>query len=345
MPRPQTTDEPELEYLSNCRSFYSCICCRTHLADHDQLISRTFHGSHGRACLFKSVVNVKSGIIVDRDLITGPHLVADISCSRCQTVVGWKYEKAQYESQKYKEGKFVIELAHVIRENRHLELDNGDKFFGNPNYYKSVSSTIASSSSPSTSHSCQSTPTRVSTISSYCRDSGGLEEEDEAVGSSQETGASIDDHCNAGTSKSKPLDIIKHRQQSNRRLSHNVNSMINFPGSPSETANNTPEFDEDLLFVFYDDWCASKSNYPSSLSWSHYDRKRRSLYKNSKPYDWKFQSSSVSPPELSAMSPESSSSRQETSELSTNGDVLADIKADSQLNLAVQLDDAGINRI
>ena len=30
---------------------------------------------------------------------------------------GWKYEHAFESSQKYKEGKFIIELAHMIKEN------------------------------------------------------------------------------------------------------------------------------------------------------------------------------------------------------------------------------------
>jgi len=35
----------------------------------------------------------------------------------CKTVLGWKYEQAYESSQKYKEGKFIIELAHMIKEN------------------------------------------------------------------------------------------------------------------------------------------------------------------------------------------------------------------------------------
>jgi len=34
---------------------------RAHLANHDELISKSFQGSHGKAYLFNSVVNVKCG--------------------------------------------------------------------------------------------------------------------------------------------------------------------------------------------------------------------------------------------------------------------------------------------
>ncbi|OON24015.1 yippee putative zinc-binding protein [Opisthorchis viverrini] len=45
------------------------------------------------------------------------HSVADIYCDCCHTVLGWKYEQAYETSQKYKEGKYIIELAHLIKDN------------------------------------------------------------------------------------------------------------------------------------------------------------------------------------------------------------------------------------
>jgi hypothetical protein len=53
----------------------------------------------------------------ERVLLTGLHAVADIYCDCCKTTLGWKYEQAYESSQKYKEGKFIIELAHMIKEN------------------------------------------------------------------------------------------------------------------------------------------------------------------------------------------------------------------------------------
>lgn len=222
---------PRLQnYLNNCKSFYSCIHCRAHLADHDDLISRTFHGSHGRAHLFKSVINVTCDPPVQRHLITGSHLVSDIRCSRCKTTLGWKYEKAYVESQKYKEGKYVIELVHVIRESRHLELDESEIFFGQIPYQRR--NPRSGESSAESSYSNNSAPMAISpTISS---------------------------------------------SNANRLSSNEALVKIGKAG-----------YDEDLLFTFYDDWCASRSSYPINLSWTHFNRKRRSLYLESKPYDWK----------------------------------------------------------
>lgn len=104
-------------YLPNCHRTYSCVHCRAHLANHDELISKSFQGSQGRAYLFNSVVNVGCGPAEERVLLTGLHAVADIFCDCCKTTLGWKYEHAFESSQKYKEGKFIIELAHMIKEN------------------------------------------------------------------------------------------------------------------------------------------------------------------------------------------------------------------------------------
>ncbi|XP_058857377.1 protein yippee-like 2 isoform X1 [Acipenser ruthenus] len=77
----------------------------------------SFQGSQGRAYLFNAVVNVGCGPAEERVLLTGLHAVADIYCENCKTTLGWKYEHAFETSQKYKEGKFIIELAHMIKDN------------------------------------------------------------------------------------------------------------------------------------------------------------------------------------------------------------------------------------
>ncbi|KAK6637224.1 hypothetical protein RUM44_007638 [Polyplax serrata] len=90
-------------YLPHCHRTYSCVHCRAHLANHDELISKSFQGSQGRAYLFNSVVNVGCGPAEERVLLTGLHAVADIYCECCKTTLGWKYEHAFESSQKYKE--------------------------------------------------------------------------------------------------------------------------------------------------------------------------------------------------------------------------------------------------
>ncbi|KAK6311348.1 hypothetical protein J4Q44_G00170120 [Coregonus suidteri] len=89
----QTKAKTFQAYLDSCHRRYSCVHCRAHLANHDDLISKSFQGSQGRAYLFNSVVN------------------------NCHTTLGWKYEQAFELSQKYKEGKFIIELSHMIKDN------------------------------------------------------------------------------------------------------------------------------------------------------------------------------------------------------------------------------------
>ncbi|ELR25490.1 Protein yippeelike 1, putative [Acanthamoeba castellanii str. Neff] len=101
-------------YLSG-PGVYKCHSCDTHLAKHGDIISKAFQSRSGKAYLFDKVVNVTSGPKEDRILITGLHTVADVFCSDCQAYVGWKYEEAFEESQKYKEGKFILEKAKIVK--------------------------------------------------------------------------------------------------------------------------------------------------------------------------------------------------------------------------------------
>lgn len=42
-------------------------------------------------------------------MTTGRHIVRDIACKICSETVGWTYDKAYETSEKYKEGKFILE--------------------------------------------------------------------------------------------------------------------------------------------------------------------------------------------------------------------------------------------
>ena len=61
--------------------------------------------------IFCFSVNVTLGEKEDRILMTGLHTVRDLFCVSCESLIGWKYEEAYEESQRYKVGKFVIEKA------------------------------------------------------------------------------------------------------------------------------------------------------------------------------------------------------------------------------------------
>ncbi|EFJ30297.1 hypothetical protein SELMODRAFT_90605 [Selaginella moellendorffii] len=104
------------EYLSGNR-IYCCSNCHAHAADHEEVVSKQFHGRYGRAYLFNKVVNVFLGPKEERNLITGLHTVNDIYCICCQQVLGWKYDTAYEEREKYKEGKFIIEKKKMTKEN------------------------------------------------------------------------------------------------------------------------------------------------------------------------------------------------------------------------------------
>ena len=88
----------------------------------------------GRAYLFDQCVNITTGPAEDRILITGLHTVSDIFCKRCQTLVGWTYAKAYEASQKYKEGKYIIEKINLhMEESDYYDVDRpagerGDKW-------------------------------------------------------------------------------------------------------------------------------------------------------------------------------------------------------------------------
>lgn len=51
-------------------------------------------------------------------MTTGSHCIKTIRCAGCTSPIGWTYIKAYTESQKYKEGKYIIEKSFI------KEIDN-----------------------------------------------------------------------------------------------------------------------------------------------------------------------------------------------------------------------------
>ncbi|KAJ5041110.1 uncharacterized protein L3040_005664 [Drepanopeziza brunnea f. sp. 'multigermtubi'] len=103
---------------------------RSDIAFADQVVSKGFTGRHGRAYLVSlpptevsmsagkkdpgGLPNTKIGRSVNRELLTGQHVVADVSCSICGEVLGWKYVDAKEAAQKYKIGKYILEMKRVV---------------------------------------------------------------------------------------------------------------------------------------------------------------------------------------------------------------------------------------
>ncbi|KAL3650254.1 hypothetical protein CASFOL_006657 [Castilleja foliolosa] len=114
---------------------YSCRHCGTHLALSDDIVSKSFHCKHGKAYLFDKVVNVTHGEKEERQMMTGSHIVEDLFCVQCGSIIGWKYESAEEKSQKYKEGKSVLERFKIsgpdgsnyyVRHGVHIGGSDGD---------------------------------------------------------------------------------------------------------------------------------------------------------------------------------------------------------------------------
>ena len=126
----EITKEPDnmgrifLEHIGGTRLF-SCANCDTVLTNRIELMSTRFTGSTGRAFLFKKVVNLSFSEVQDRVMLTGRHIVRDVFCKNCDSKLGWIYEFATEESQRYKEGKVILERA-LITESEGIEEHLGE---------------------------------------------------------------------------------------------------------------------------------------------------------------------------------------------------------------------------
>ncbi|RNA39873.1 yippee-like 5 [Brachionus plicatilis] len=90
---------------------YSCGNCDTVLTNKNELVSSRFNGATGRAFLFKSAVNLVVNEVQERVMLTGRHFVRDVFCKKCSVKLGWMYEFACEETQRYKEGNVILEKA------------------------------------------------------------------------------------------------------------------------------------------------------------------------------------------------------------------------------------------
>lgn len=90
-----------------------------------------------RVYLFRKVVNIITGSIQDRvrtiilrnhrdfiisfnlQLISGRYHIREVKCKKCERKLGWMYEYAFVETEKYKEGCIILEKA-LIRETEGL---------------------------------------------------------------------------------------------------------------------------------------------------------------------------------------------------------------------------------
>ncbi|KAI3689032.1 hypothetical protein L2E82_46980 [Cichorium intybus] len=95
---------------------FSCNRCRNPIALRHNLLSKAFKARSGQAYMFSEAMNVVLGGKREQQLITGRYVVADVSCSKCGEVLGWKYLKSLDDSQRYKIGRFIIEKSKILKE-------------------------------------------------------------------------------------------------------------------------------------------------------------------------------------------------------------------------------------
>ncbi|BGP18445.1 hypothetical protein JCM10213v2_006511 [Rhodosporidiobolus nylandii] len=106
---PPLIHSNEHTFLPSHVPSYRCATCTLELTLQDELVSRAFQGGSGPAFLVRSAVNVETGDKVRKMLLSGKHTIAPLKCSGCGTELGWKYFVSPGSSQKYKEGKVILE--------------------------------------------------------------------------------------------------------------------------------------------------------------------------------------------------------------------------------------------
>jgi len=114
-----------LEHFGGAKLFV-CGQCDTFLTNRGELISSRFTGATGRAYLFGKVVNLNYSETQDRMMLTGRHIVRDVTCKKCEAKLGWMYEFATEDGQRYKEGRVILERAMVTEIDGIEELEPDD---------------------------------------------------------------------------------------------------------------------------------------------------------------------------------------------------------------------------
>ena len=55
--------------------------------------------------------------VVQKFMLTGHHFVRDVYCKKCQCRLGWMYEFASEDTQRYKEARTILEKALLTERN------------------------------------------------------------------------------------------------------------------------------------------------------------------------------------------------------------------------------------
>ncbi|TFL04511.1 hypothetical protein BDV98DRAFT_562360 [Pterulicium gracile] len=106
-PRPLPTVPQQLS-CRNCRAYITnpLLVCKS--------TPRRFKGFSGDAALFQEIYNAKLSAPQAQLMITGAHTVQLISCSHCDAYLGLKFVKAYHSSEKWKEGRCMLEMDGLV---------------------------------------------------------------------------------------------------------------------------------------------------------------------------------------------------------------------------------------
>ncbi|CAG9990271.1 unnamed protein product [Clonostachys byssicola] len=90
---------------------YDCKTCEVPLALERSRIARhqKYQGRDGPAFLFKETSNIHASPPFEMEMTTGRHTVRNISCAKCDALVGWMYVNAPRPSEQYKVGNYMLE--------------------------------------------------------------------------------------------------------------------------------------------------------------------------------------------------------------------------------------------
>uniref|UniRef100_A0A8C5VWF3 Yippee domain-containing protein n=1 Tax=Microcebus murinus TaxID=30608 RepID=A0A8C5VWF3_MICMU len=97
---------------------FSCANCDTIPTNRLELISTPFTGATGRAFLFNKVVNLQCSEVQDRVMLTGRHVVRDVSCKNCNSKLGCGSMSLPLKAAS--KGRVILERA-LVRESEGFE--------------------------------------------------------------------------------------------------------------------------------------------------------------------------------------------------------------------------------
>jgi hypothetical protein len=112
LPLPPSTPRP----LPAVPNQMICKACGTYITNPLLLCKSAplrFSGYSGRAALFQEIYNANFSKPQAQLMLTGAHTVQLISCSNCEIYLGFKFVKAHHSSEKWKEGRCLLELENL----------------------------------------------------------------------------------------------------------------------------------------------------------------------------------------------------------------------------------------